>query len=74
MCRIDKQAEGTLPAHAFALMLVYFLQQGKRPILPCIHDQLSSRDPDVYESKLNRLIILRLLNEKVVLYVLRQPL
>ena len=51
LCMIDRQAEGTLPAHAFPLLLVFFLQQGKKPILPCIHDQLKSRDQDVYERK-----------------------
>ena len=51
VCMIDRQAEGTLPAHAFPILLIYFLQQGKKPILPCIHDHLNSRDPEVYESK-----------------------
>jgi DNA polymerase sigma len=51
LCIIDRQQAGTLPAHAFPILLVYFLQQGKKPILPCIHDHLSSREPEVYECK-----------------------
>jgi len=35
---LDRQAEGTLPPHTFAILLIYFLQQQTKPVLPCIHD------------------------------------
>ncbi len=50
LCRVDRQAEGTLPAHAFAVMLVYYLQQETKPVLPCLHDHLEE-DADTYQSK-----------------------
>ena len=40
ICKVDRQLEGTLPSHAFPLMLIHFLQQEKKPVLPCIHDFL----------------------------------
>ena len=43
LCGIDRQAEGTLPAHAFALLLVFFLQQETKPVLPCLHEHLERR-------------------------------
>ena len=55
LCGIDRQAEGTLPAHAFALLLVFFLQQETRPVLPCLHEHLERRDADTYESPLKGL-------------------
>ena len=49
---MDVQTSGMLPAHTFALFLVFFLQQhGPNPILPCIHDQLKDKGAEVYESK-----------------------
>ncbi len=53
LCRVDRQAEGTLPAHAFAILLVYFLQQETKPVLPCLHDHLPSRNAETYQSKDN---------------------
>ena len=55
LCGIDRQAEGTLPAHAFALLLVFFLQQETKPVLPCLHEHLEKRDADAYESPLKNL-------------------
>ena len=46
MCKIDRQSEGTLPSHAFPILLIHFLQQEKKPIVPCIHDYLVS-DSDI---------------------------
>ena len=40
--RLDRQAEGTLPPHSFAILLVYFLQQQSKPVLPCIHSYLDT--------------------------------
>ncbi|KAJ8274510.1 hypothetical protein COCON_G00091350 [Conger conger] len=34
LCHIDCQAEGGIPSYSFALMVVFFLQQRKEPILP----------------------------------------
>ncbi|XP_037553824.1 terminal uridylyltransferase 4 [Nematolebias whitei] len=34
MCHIDCQAEGGIPSYSFALMVIFFLQQRKEPILP----------------------------------------
>ena len=40
---LDRQAEGTLPPHSFAILLVYFLQQQSKPVLPCIHSYLDTK-------------------------------
>ncbi|XP_041646970.1 terminal uridylyltransferase 4 isoform X2 [Cheilinus undulatus] len=34
LCHIDCQAEGGIPSYSFALMVIFFLQQRKDPILP----------------------------------------
>ncbi|RVE73868.1 hypothetical protein OJAV_G00035550 [Oryzias javanicus] len=34
LCHIDCQAEGGIPSYCFALMVIFFLQQRKEPILP----------------------------------------
>ncbi|CAJ1059444.1 terminal uridylyltransferase 4 [Xyrichtys novacula] len=34
LCHIDCQAEGGIPSYSFALMVIFFLQQRKGPILP----------------------------------------
>ena len=47
---MDRQAEGTLPPHTFAILLVYFLQQQTKPVLPCIHKYLDPSSEDVYIS------------------------
>jgi len=46
--KLDRQTEGTLPAHTFAILLIYFLQQTDEPVVPCIHDHLGD-DEDVYD-------------------------
>jgi len=54
LCKLDRQAEGTLPAHAFAVMLVFFLQQQTKPVLPVIHDFLPNRTVEEYECEFTR--------------------
>lgn len=34
LCHIDCQAEGGIPSYSFALMVIFFLQQRKEPLLP----------------------------------------
>ncbi|XP_034026885.1 terminal uridylyltransferase 7 isoform X2 [Thalassophryne amazonica] len=34
ICQIDRAEEGGLPTYVFALMVIYFLQQRKQPLLP----------------------------------------
>ncbi|XP_066548158.1 terminal uridylyltransferase 4 isoform X3 [Amia ocellicauda] len=34
LCHIDCQAEGGVPSYSFSLMVVFFLQQRKEPVLP----------------------------------------
>ena len=51
ICKLDRQAEGTLPPHSFSLMLIHFLQRLKSPVLPCIHDYLTLEDAENYKSK-----------------------
>ncbi|XP_052061598.1 terminal uridylyltransferase 4-like isoform X2 [Mytilus californianus] len=37
ICKIDRQDEGTLPAYSFYLLLVFFLQRCKPPVLPMLY-------------------------------------
>ncbi|XP_059090184.1 terminal uridylyltransferase 7-like [Tigriopus californicus] len=66
ICQIDRQAEGTLPAHAFSILLVFFLQQETKPVLPCIHDFLEARDVDAYTSPEDELRAWKTRNSKTV--------
>jgi len=50
LVRLDRQAEGTLPPHTFAILLMYFLQQQTKPVVPCIHEYLDPSIEDVYIS------------------------
>ncbi|GAA6066980.1 terminal uridylyltransferase 4 isoform X1, partial [Tachysurus ichikawai] len=34
LCHVDCQAEGGIPSYSFSLMVIFFLQQRKQPILP----------------------------------------
>ncbi|KAJ3599754.1 hypothetical protein NHX12_033710 [Muraenolepis orangiensis] len=34
LCHIDCQAEGGIPSYSFALMVIFFLQQRREPVLP----------------------------------------
>ncbi|XP_021103632.1 terminal uridylyltransferase 4 isoform X7 [Heterocephalus glaber] len=36
LCYIDSQTDGGIPSYCFALMAMFFLQQRKPPILPCL--------------------------------------
>ncbi|XP_029474683.1 terminal uridylyltransferase 4 isoform X2 [Rhinatrema bivittatum] len=38
LCHVDCQAEGGIPSYSFALMVMFFLQQRKPPILPAYPD------------------------------------
>lgn len=51
LCQLDLQEEGTLSPHSFPVMLVFFLQQETKPVLPCIHDWLESRNVDTYDGE-----------------------
>lgn len=51
ICKLDRQAEGTLPPHSFALLMIHFLQRLRVPLLPCIHDFLINADKEDYKSK-----------------------
>ena len=56
ICKVDRQSEGTLPSHSFPILLIHFLQQEKKPIVPCIHDNLvSESDSDMYKTPINEL-------------------
>ena len=50
LCKLDRQADGTLPPHCFPLLVVHFLQQLKEPVLPCIHESLKSETVETYEA------------------------
>nr|XP_057927335.1 terminal uridylyltransferase 7 [Doryrhamphus excisus] len=39
ICQIDRAEEGGLPSYVFALMVIYFLQQRKEPLLPTYLNQ-----------------------------------
>lgn len=39
ICEIDRAEEGGLPPYVFALMVIYFLQQRKEPLLPTYLNQ-----------------------------------
>ncbi|EEC08801.1 zinc finger protein, putative [Ixodes scapularis] len=34
VCKLDRQERGTLPPHAYPIMVIYFLQQCKPPVVP----------------------------------------
>ncbi|XP_010589577.1 terminal uridylyltransferase 4 isoform X5 [Loxodonta africana] len=36
LCHIDSQTDGGIPSYCFALMVMFFLQQRKPPLLPCL--------------------------------------
>ena len=56
ICKLDRQAEGTLPSHSFPILLIHFLQQEKKPILPCIHDYLNpDSEADLYKTPIDEL-------------------
>ena len=55
LVRLDRQAEGSLPPHSFAILLVHFLQQLSQPLLPCIHDWLDDDAGQTYVSPIEKL-------------------
>lgn len=50
ICRLDQPELGSLPAHAFTLMVLYYMQQDR--VLPILHKLKSSENEDDYMSKL----------------------
>ena len=38
LCKVDQQADGSMPAYAFVLMVIHFLQQCDPPVLPVIQE------------------------------------
>ncbi|KAH9362805.1 hypothetical protein HPB48_015232 [Haemaphysalis longicornis] len=48
ICGLDQQEKGTLPAHAFALMTVFFLQQCKPAVLPVLHEVKGDDESESY--------------------------
>ncbi|XP_077548824.1 terminal uridylyltransferase 4-like [Haemaphysalis longicornis] len=48
VCGLDQQEKGTLPAHAFALMTVFFLQQCKPAVLPVLHEVKGGDESESY--------------------------
>ncbi|XP_042728935.1 terminal uridylyltransferase 4 isoform X2 [Lagopus leucura] len=55
LCHIDCQAEGGIPSYSFALMVIFFLQQRKPPILPSFLgnwiEGFDSKKPDDHQLK-----------------------
>ncbi|XP_062437041.1 terminal uridylyltransferase 4 isoform X3 [Rhea pennata] len=55
LCHIDCQAEGGIPSYSFALMVIFFLQQRKPPILPSYLgnwiEGFDSKRPDDHQLK-----------------------
>lgn len=47
-CGLDQQDRGTLPAHAFAIMTVFFLQQCKPAVLPVLHEMKGAKESESY--------------------------
>ncbi|XP_006879746.1 PREDICTED: terminal uridylyltransferase 4 isoform X2 [Elephantulus edwardii] len=46
LCHIDSQNDGGIPSYCFALMVMFFLQQRKPPLLPCLlGDWIEGFDP-----------------------------
>lgn len=37
-CQIDNPDLGSLPPHAYVIMMIYFLQRTEPPVLPCLHE------------------------------------
>ncbi|PNF19443.1 hypothetical protein B7P43_G03611, partial [Cryptotermes secundus] len=51
-CKLDNAEAGTWPPHAFSLLVVYFLQQVRSPVVPVLHELQttagSDLNPDIY--------------------------
>jgi len=51
-CKLDSADAGMWPPHAFPLLLVYFLQQLREPVLPVLHELVDApnaeNDPNIY--------------------------
>ena len=49
ICRLDQPELGSLPAHAFTLMVLFYMQQER--VLPVLHQLKASDNEDDYLSK-----------------------
>lgn len=49
ICHLDKPELGSLPAHAFTLMVLHYMQQDK--VLPALHELKASEDENEYLCK-----------------------
>uniref|UniRef100_A0A2I3RZY7 Terminal uridylyl transferase 4 n=1 Tax=Pan troglodytes TaxID=9598 RepID=A0A2I3RZY7_PANTR len=66
LCYIDSQTDGGIPSYCFALMVMFFLQQRKPPLLPCL---LGSWSPLALETP-NRVSLGQLWLELLKFYTL----
>uniref|UniRef100_A0A2K5JA75 CCHC-type domain-containing protein n=1 Tax=Colobus angolensis palliatus TaxID=336983 RepID=A0A2K5JA75_COLAP len=66
LCYIDSQTDGGIPSYCFALMVMFFLQQRKPPLLPCL---LGSWSPLTLETP-NRVSLGQLWLELLKFYTL----
>ncbi|XP_023340002.1 terminal uridylyltransferase 7 [Eurytemora carolleeae] len=55
LTKLDKQAEGTLSPHTFPILLIYFLQRTKQPVVPCIHEFMEDSNDEVYHPNKEKL-------------------
>ncbi|XP_072031740.1 terminal uridylyltransferase 4-like isoform X2 [Amphiura filiformis] len=39
LCKVDQQADGSMPAYAFVIMVIHYLQQCEPPVLPVIQEK-----------------------------------
>ncbi|KAG0444515.1 hypothetical protein HPB47_013711, partial [Ixodes persulcatus] len=46
VCRLDRKERAPLPLHAYPIMVVYFLQQCKPPVVPVLHELLGGSDSE----------------------------
>ncbi|XP_029826435.2 terminal uridylyltransferase 7 isoform X1 [Ixodes scapularis] len=46
VCKLDRQERGTLPPHAYPIMVIYFLQQCKPPVVPVLHELTGGSDSE----------------------------
>ncbi|EEC13350.1 zinc finger protein, putative [Ixodes scapularis] len=46
VCRLERKERAPLPLHAYPIMVVYFLQQCKPPVVPVLHELLGGSDSE----------------------------
>jgi hypothetical protein len=61
-CRLDSAEAGMWPSYAFPLLLVYFLQQLRDPVLPVLHELVDTTHvenaSDIYLGKYSFIIFI----------------